>query len=106
MLEQLELTDEALEQAIVGAVGDLDSPLNSEQKGYRALVYHLTGVTSETRQEYRDQVIGTSPDDFKAFAAKLRSKALKVAIFGAKEALEQANSKRAADAQIAITQLS
>lgn len=101
-----EMTDEALEQAIVGAVGDLDSPLTSDAKGYRALIQHLTGLTDETRQKYRDQVLQTSRADFKAFAEKLRSKSLKVAIFGAKEALEQANAKRADDEQIAITQLS
>ena len=35
--------------AIVGAAGDLDSPLTSQQKGFRALVHHLTGTTTEMR---------------------------------------------------------
>ena len=42
----------ALEQAIVGAAGDLDSPLTSQAKGFRALTQHLTGVTDEMRQRY------------------------------------------------------
>ena len=56
VLANVELTDEALEQAIVGAVGDLDSPMNAQQKGFRALTHHLTGVTPETRQKFRDEV--------------------------------------------------
>merc|ERR1719161_3196596 len=46
----VDLTDDALEQAIVGAVGDLDSPMNSQQKGFFALTHHLTGVTTAARK--------------------------------------------------------
>jgi Zn-dependent M16 (insulinase) family peptidase len=105
-LENAHLTDDALEQAIVGAVGDLDSPMTSEQKGFRALTLHLTGVTTEMRQQYRDEVLGTTRASFKAFAKTLRAKPFKVAIFGAKDAIEAANTARGADEQIAITQLS
>merc|ERR1719198_1780560 len=55
VLDEVELTDDALEQAIVGAVGDLDSPLTSQQKGQRALTLHLSGVTTAARQQYRDE---------------------------------------------------
>ena len=34
VLDALEIDDAALEQAIVGAAGDLDSPLTSQQKGF------------------------------------------------------------------------
>ena len=105
ILDALEMDDAALEQAIVGAAGDLDSPLTSEQKGFRALVHHLTGVTTDMRQQYRDEVIGTTRESFKAFADKLRGATFKTAIFGSKEALEAANAKRAADEQITITPL-
>ena len=97
--------DAALEQAGVGAAGDLDSPLTSEQKGFRALVHHLTGVTTEMRQKYRDEVIGTDRAALARFAERLRAAELKVAIFGAKDMLEAANEKRGADEQISITQL-
>ena len=100
------ISDEALEQAIVGAMGDLDSPMTSEQKGYRSLIHHLTGVTTESRQKYRDQVLGTSREAFAAFAERLRATPLKVAIFGSKEALEKANEARGEDEQITIKQLS
>jgi hypothetical protein len=58
------------------------------------------------RQQYRDEVLGTTRASFKAFAKTLRAKPFKVAIFGAKDAIEAANTARGADEQIAITQLS
>jgi len=100
------LTDDALEQAIVGAMGDLDSPMTSEAKGFRALTLHLTGVTTEMRQEYRDEVLGTTRETFKEFAKALRSKPMKVSIFGSKDALEAANAARGADEQIEIKEFS
>ena len=55
-LSESDISAEALEQAIVGMVGDLDKPLTPDQKGQRALNWHLTGVTTAMRQEFRDQV--------------------------------------------------
>ena len=43
-------------QSIVGAIGSLDSPLTADAKGYRALQWHLSGMTTEFRQAFRDQV--------------------------------------------------
>ena len=105
VLDEVELSDEALEQAIVGAVGDLDSPMTSQQKGFRGLTHHLTGVTTETRQRFRDEVIATDRASFKALAERLRGKPLKVAVFGSQEALDKANAARGADEQIAVTKL-
>ena len=106
VLDNLELSDDALEQLVVGAMGDLDSPSSPAQKGYKALIHHLTGITTELRQQYRDEVLATDRSSFKAFADKLRAGDLKVAAFAAKDAVEKANKNRAADAQISITQLS
>jgi Zn-dependent M16 (insulinase) family peptidase len=106
ILDGLQVDDAALEQAIVGAAGDLDSPLTSQQKGFRALVHHLTGVTTEMRQRYRDEVIGTNRESFKTFADRLRGAELKVSVFGSKDALEQTNAKRKPEEQIQVTPLS
>jgi len=105
VLDELELTDEALEQAIVGAVGDLSSPMTSSQKGFRGLTHYLTGVTTEVRQKYRDEVIGTTRADFKALADRLRGKQLKMAVFGSQESFDKANEARGADEQIKVSPL-
>jgi Zn-dependent M16 (insulinase) family peptidase len=105
VLDNLEMTDEALEQAIVGAVGDLDSPMNAQQKGQRALTHYLTGVTTEQRQKFRDSIIGMDRSSFAAFAERLRKAKLAVCTFASKDAIEAANAKRAEDEQIKIIQL-
>ncbi|KAJ1445570.1 Metalloenzyme, LuxS/M16 peptidase-like protein [Pelagophyceae sp. CCMP2097] len=96
------LTDEALEQAVVGAVGDLDSPLTSQQKGSKALEHHLTGVTPQIRQQYRDSTIATSRESFAALAKKLRAAEFKGAVFGSKDAIDAANAKRPAGQQFSV----
>merc|ERR1719446_1631939 len=104
-LEMLELTDEALEQAIVGAVGDLDGPLTADQKGFRALNWYLTKLTTEERQRFRDETIGCTRDDFALMAGLLKDTSLKVAVFASEEAFAKANEARAEDAQIGVTKL-
>lgn len=75
-------------------MGDLDKPLNPDQKGLRALTWHLTGVTTPMRQQYRDQMIDCTPAAFGALAARLRQSPLAVAVFASEEALEKANKAR------------
>jgi len=89
----------------VGAVGDLSSPMTSSQKGFRGLTHYLTGVTTEVRQKYRDEVIGTTRADFKALADRLRGKQLKMAVFGSQESFDKANEARGADEQIKVSPL-
>lgn len=55
----------ALLQAIIGTIGDVDSYQLPDAKGYSALSRHLLGVTDEERQIRRDQILGTTPKDFK-----------------------------------------
>ena len=105
VLDGLEISDDDLDTCIVGAVGDLDQPSSSQQKGYKGLIHHLTGMTTEIRQTYRDQVIGTDRAAFKRFAAKLRGVETKVATFASKEAIEEANKNRAEGEQISIKEL-
>jgi len=106
VLANLEISDDALEQAIVGAVGDLDSPMSPDAKGYRALGWYLTGMTTEARQAYRDEMIATTREDFAAFGEKLRAATLHAAVFGSLEAIEKANEARADDEKLKITKLS
>merc|ERR1719217_1381544 len=105
VLEELEISDEALEQAIVGAIGDLDSPMTSQQKGFRGLTHYLTGVTTETRQQFRDEVLGTTRASFAALAERLKGKSLKASIFGEQAQLDTANAARDAGAQLDIKPL-
>ncbi|KAL1528741.1 hypothetical protein AB1Y20_010073 [Prymnesium parvum] len=94
VLAALELSDEALEQAIVGAVGDLDKPMTPDSKGFRSMTWYLTGFTTEQRQAYRDQMLATTREDFAAFGERLAKKPLQVAVFGSADAIAKANANK------------
>lgn len=57
-----------LEQAIIGAIGMLDSYLLPDAKAATALGWYLSGQTREDRQKRREQILGTSTGDFLDFA--------------------------------------
>jgi len=83
-----------LSKAIIGAVGDLDAPQSVYGKGSMVLRRHMLGVTTEDRQIWRDQVLGTTPDDFVAFADRLDTlvDGGSVAAVASETAIAQANS--------------
>ena len=58
-------------KAVVGAVGELDTPQTADQKGFTSMARHLLGVTEAERQTWRDRVLATSHADFREFADRL-----------------------------------
>ena len=71
--EQYESDPDALSQTIIGTIGDMDGALSPDQKGFTALQRWLINESPEHRQEYRDQILSTSPEDFRTFGEKLKS---------------------------------
>jgi len=67
-LKEIVFSDSELTKAIIGAIGDLDSPMLPDAKGFRSLIHHLTGDTEADRQQMRDEVLETRDADFKAMA--------------------------------------
>eukprot|EP01052_Picozoa_sp_SAG31_P003536 SAG31_NODE_137_length_23063_cov_5.002569_5_plen_132_part_00 len=67
------LSAAALEQAIIGAIGTLDSPLPAEQKGYMSLIQWLTGESAAMRQRWRDEMLATSVDDLVEIGKRLQA---------------------------------
>ena len=61
-----------LTQAIVGAVGDLDTYLLPDARGAKALGCWLSGTTEELRQRTREEMLATTAEDFRRFAHTLR----------------------------------
>lgn len=64
-------TGAQIEQAIIGAVGALDTWLLPDAKAATALGWYLTGQTAEIRQEAREQMLATTSQDFRDFAEPL-----------------------------------
>ena len=93
-LDDLVVDDAELTKAIVAAIGDLDSPLTPDQKGFISLRHYLDGTTDSLRQEWRDAVLDAKPEDFKAFAAKLKGllATSKASVFASAAAIEEANA--------------
>ena len=60
-------------QYIIGAVSDLDMPMNPAAKGLQSLSAYMTGLTHEMRQKERDEVLAATRDDIRALAAYIRA---------------------------------
>ena len=69
---ELEKNPDALAQAIIGTIGDMDGALSPDQKGYTALNRWLINESAEYRQNYRDQILDTTAEDFTAFGERLK----------------------------------
>lgn len=90
--EALAEDPEALATAIIGAVGDMDAAHSPDQKGWISLQRYMTNEKPERRQEFRDQVLGTTVDDFRKFAEQLKglNERASVAVVSSKAAFEAA----------------
>jgi Zn-dependent M16 (insulinase) family peptidase len=95
-LRDLDLSEAELTKAIIGAIGELDAHLLPDAKGFTSLTRYLTGDTDESRQRYRDEVLGTTAKDFKSFGEVLAAVMEKgeVVVLGAEEAIHKANAER------------
>jgi len=90
-LRNLELSQDELTKAIIGTIGDIDSYMLPDGKGYASMLRYLTGDSAEDRQRMRDEVLATTASDFRAFADILE--AVKehglVKILGSQSAIEE-----------------
>ena len=92
-LQKIELSDGELEKAIIGAIGEVDQYQLPDAKGFSQMQRYLIGVTDDMRQKTRDQLLGTTVADFKAFGVRLAEalKKSKIAVVGSPDALAKAN---------------
>jgi hypothetical protein len=90
-LSQAELT-----KSIIGAIGDMDAYQLPDAKGFTSMVRYLVGDTDERRQQWRDQVLSTTLEDFQALGEVLErvKEAGLVVVLGSPEAIQRANSQK------------
>jgi Zn-dependent M16 (insulinase) family peptidase len=72
-LKSLDIEGEELTKSIIGTMGDLDAYQLPDAKGYTALMRHLLKVKDEERQQRREEVLGTTQKDFRAFGETLEA---------------------------------
>ncbi len=94
-LRTLRLSDEERIKNIIGAIGTLDAYQLPDARGFSAMTRYLIGYDDEARQQYRDEVLGTTPAHFHAFGEVLEAarRAGRVVVLGAAEALRAANAE-------------
>ncbi|MFH1083553.1 MAG: insulinase family protein [Pseudomonadota bacterium] len=95
-LDELTLSHQELTKSIIGAIGDLDSHMLPDAKGFASLVRHLTGDTEADRQQMRDEILGTTAADFKTMARLMREVGKKgiVKVLGSPTAIKAAARER------------
>jgi hypothetical protein len=94
-LRDLALSKEELVKSIIGAIGNIDQYRLPDAKGYTAMARYLTSVDDEYLQQYRDEVLTTTEDDFKALARVLDQVKEKgqVVVLGSAEDIAAANQE-------------
>ncbi|HRZ49764.1 MAG TPA: insulinase family protein [Bacteroidales bacterium] len=71
-LENFEADEKAMTQYIIGTIARLDQPLRVSQQGDRAFHNYFTGLQASDYQKERDEVLNTTEEEIKAYAALLR----------------------------------
>ena len=96
------LDDKELTRSIIGTIGRLDTYRLPDARGYVSLLRHLTGETDAWRQGWRDQVLATTEQDFRAFADVLdamREPGRRV-VLGSAEAISAAAARQPGSLQV------
>jgi Zn-dependent M16 (insulinase) family peptidase len=95
-LRSLSLSQDDLTKSIIGAIGVLDAYQLPDAKGDTAFVRYLLGETDAARQKTRDEVLGTTAADFRAFADVLDAvrREGRIVVLGSSDALAAANAAR------------
>jgi Zn-dependent M16 (insulinase) family peptidase len=70
-LKNLQLSEDELTRALIGAIGTLDSYQLPDAKGYSSCMRYLLKYTDEERQQLRDEVLATTQEHFNAFGQTL-----------------------------------
>ena len=72
-LKKTDLSKEELTKAVIGAIGDIDQYQLPDAKGFTSMARYLSGETDEERQRIREEVLGTTAEDFRRFGEALES---------------------------------
>lgn len=67
-LEELDLDEAAITKFVIGAIGNLDSPLTPLMDGERSFNAYMTDLTEEELKKYRKETIETSLKDLKSMS--------------------------------------
>ncbi len=72
-LTQMQMDKKELEKAIIGAIGDMDTYLLPDAKGFISMLRYLIGETDDKRQKMREEILSTGQEDFRQFGRWLEA---------------------------------
>ncbi|MCM1044641.1 MAG: insulinase family protein [Candidatus Gastranaerophilales bacterium] len=70
---EFEADERVMTQYIIGAVSDLDMPMNPAAKGVFSLGAYMSGLTEEMLQKERDDILAAQPEDIRELAEYIRA---------------------------------
>ena len=65
--------ERTMTQYIIGAVSDLDVPMNPAAKGLYSLSAYMTGLDAQALQRERDELLAATQEDIRALSAQIRA---------------------------------
>lgn len=94
IVNDMDLSAPALEQAIIGTVKTLDQPIRPGMAVSKALALHLSGSTPELRKSFRERLLSLTADDVRSAAERVLRPGMEaspVCVVSSREKLEEAN---------------
>ena len=73
IVEAFDGDERTMTQYIIGAVSEMDTPLNPAARGLRSMSAYLTSLTLDDLQKERDEVLSATQEDIRALAAHIRA---------------------------------
>lgn len=98
-LENYQADEREITKTVIGTISGMDTPMTPNMKGRRSMVGYLSGVTVETLQKERDQVLGCTLEDIRSLAPVMR------AVSGAGNLCVIGNEKHIAEANDLFAQI-
>lgn len=93
-LSQIPLDRDEVEKSVIGSIGEMDSYQLPDARGFNSVARYLAGITDEHRQKVRDQILGTSLNDFREFGKaldhSLKNDPGMICVLGGEEQLDKA----------------
>lgn len=72
-ITQFEADERTMTQYIIGAVSELDMPMNPAAKGLYSLSAYMTGLTTEVLQKERDEILQATVEDIRELSAYIKA---------------------------------
>lgn len=72
-IADFEADERTMTQYIIGAIAEMDIPMNPAAKGLVSLSSYMTGLTEEILQKERDELLNTTPEDIRSLSEYIKA---------------------------------